>query len=128
MESLVKVVKQRYCCPIYSLHRVKGTKKIPCDGPKQFLNYIKYAKAIIGSSFHATAFSIIFRKDFSVLLHSATGLRVSNLLEDFGLSSCIITKPEEIRIKEINYEEIEDRISTRCIQSRKWLNDAITKY
>lgn len=56
-------------------------------GPDEFLTYIKSAKYVVTNSFHGTAFSIIYRKQFVVIPHSKTGNRVTDLLHRLGLDS-----------------------------------------
>lgn len=50
-------------------------------GPKEFISLINNAEFVVTNSFHGTAFSIIFDKKFSCVLHSKTGTRMSSLLE-----------------------------------------------
>ncbi|EGQ7866054.1 polysaccharide pyruvyl transferase family protein [Vibrio parahaemolyticus] len=54
-------------------------------GPKEFLSLILNATFIVTNSFHGTAFSIIFEKEFSCVLHSKTGTRMLNLFENFSM-------------------------------------------
>lgn len=54
-------------------------------GPKDFLRYIRDAEAIVTSSFHATAFSVIFQKEFVVVPSRETGDRITNLLKNIGM-------------------------------------------
>lgn len=56
-------------------------------GPDEFLSYIKSARYVVTNSFHGTAFSIIYRKQFVVIPHSKTGNRVTDLLHRLGLDS-----------------------------------------
>lgn len=49
-------------------------------GPAEFLGYILNAGYVITNSFHATAFSIIFQKNFLAFSHSSRSTRISNLL------------------------------------------------
>lgn len=55
-------------------------------GPKEFLNLCKYAKCVVGGSFHLVVFSIIFRTPF----YAVDGMkdnRVANLLSMVGLEN-----------------------------------------
>lgn len=55
---------------------------------KKLISLIKYAKGVISTSFHGTALSIIFKKDFlSVGFSEAHGARALSLLESLGMSS-----------------------------------------
>lgn len=62
-----------------------------CDsaGPLEFVKLIENADCVVTSSFHATAFSVIFKKDIHILTHSQTGSRVVSLAQIFGVSDRI---------------------------------------
>lgn len=83
-------------------------KKCNCDkhikelDPVDFLTYIYYSDYLISSSFHATAFSILFNKKFSVLLPKKNKSRILSLLS--------ISKGLNDRI--INSNNIEKNIDT----------------
>lgn len=64
----------------------------PKDGisPGEFLSYIKNAEIIITNSFHATTFSIIYKKDFYTLTVQERSSRVIELLEKLGLRNRLI--------------------------------------
>lgn len=59
-------------------------KNIAC-GPLEFLNYVKYARCVITSTFHGTVFSIIFRKNF--VTFGRNNLKISDLLRKFSLEN-----------------------------------------
>lgn len=58
-------------------------------GPSEFLSYIKYADFVVTNSFHGTAFSIIYHKQFEVVPHSTRGRRMTELLQKLDLSNRI---------------------------------------
>lgn len=66
-------------------------------GPAEFLSYLKNADYIIGTSFHAVVFSLIFQKDFCVVPHSSTGARVNDLLSRLGLENHAINNETGIQ-------------------------------
>lgn len=55
-------------------------------GPAEFLYAIRNATYVITNSFHGTAFSVIFKKNFLVKSHSTRGVRMTNLLKYAHLS------------------------------------------
>lgn len=54
-------------------------------GPIEFLWLIRNAQVVVTSSFHATVFSILFKKQFITIPHFVTGIRVANLLKELKL-------------------------------------------
>ncbi|MDM8125540.1 polysaccharide pyruvyl transferase family protein [Mediterraneibacter glycyrrhizinilyticus] len=73
----------------YALPGIKAEVKKDI-GPAEFLSYIKNADYVIGTSFHAVVFSLIFHRDFCVVPHSSTGARVNDLLGSLGLEDHLI--------------------------------------
>lgn len=64
-------------------------------GPDEFLWYMQHAAYVLTNSFHGTAFSVIFRKQFAVIPHTITGNRVLELLARLGLTDCCHQSGEE---------------------------------
>lgn len=59
-------------------------------GPEEFVSYFAGASRVVTSSFHGTAFSVIFRKKFlSVVEPGKRNLRVESLLRRVGLENRI---------------------------------------
>lgn len=66
--------------------------------PFEFLGWIKYADLVVTSSFHATAFSIIFQKPFyCVNLNMGHDSRLLDVLKSFDLSNHWINTSTECR-------------------------------
>lgn len=60
-------------------------------GPEEFLDLVEHAQAVVTDSFHAVAFSIIFRRPFVVVNRiidgkPVMGERIQALLETLGIS------------------------------------------
>lgn len=108
------------------------SKKCTCDkflkdlGPDEILSYIKNAKIVLSSSFHATSFSLIFEKQFfTILPDEHTNERIINLLNIRGLSDRIITNTSKLGselIKKIDYSKI-NSYSQKIEESVKYLKD-----
>lgn len=101
------------------------------EGPLEFINYIKDAKYIVTTSFHATVFSILFNNKFFVIPHKKTGSRVTNLLELLNIKGRTFYKLEDF--KKIDYDfitdwkEVNKNLELERKKSTKWLIDAIEK-
>lgn len=97
-------------------------------GPDEFLWYVKHASYVLTNSFHGTAFSVIFRKQFAVVPHTDTGNRVSELLEKLGLlSRCARTGQEAAKIVEtpIMYQSAEVQLSVLRDESIDYIKSCI---
>lgn len=68
------------------------------SSPADFLGWIKYADLVVTSSFHATAFSIIFQKPFyCVNLKMGHDSRLLDVLKSFGLSDRWINTSDDCK-------------------------------
>ena len=98
-------------------------------GPKEFLNLCKNASIICCDSFHAVAFSILFKKCFFVL-DGMKDNRISNLLQithlqnrNFSLPNEYLNAPLQIDFTQpLEYLEIERK------KSLEWLKEHLDVY
>lgn len=63
--------------------------------PLDFVNCVKNATYVVTSSFHATAFSCIYKKDIFILPHNITGSRVTSIADTFGIQNRIYKSFED---------------------------------
>lgn len=88
--------------------------------PDEFLYWIKNSYLVISDSFHATVFSILFRKNFIVFFREDTlGMenRLITLLEKFGLNNRIYTN--SISFKEQNIFNIDFSMIDKVLDSER---------
>lgn len=94
--------------------------------PIDFLSLISRAEYVISNSFHATAFSIIFQRDFCVIERSMNlNIRMSSLLDDLSLSDRISDSYDHSLLNSISYESVLIRLSTIVARSNNFLDAAI---
>ena len=92
-------------------------------GPSEFLSYVKNAEFIVTNSFHGTAFSIIYRKQFAVIPHTTRGKRMIRLLGKLGLSKRL-WKPENFNWWEkVDYSTVEEKLSLLRNESYQYLHN-----
>ncbi|WP_373261707.1 polysaccharide pyruvyl transferase family protein [Hungatella hathewayi] len=95
-------------------------------GPDQFLTFIKNASIVVTNSFHGTVFSILYEKKFVTVPHSSRGNRMTQLLADIGLESCLWGHELFHMDEDINYQKIHERLSLLRSQSIAYLYAAIS--
>lgn len=123
----VKKAKRKYGCKVYSLFYFIGVDKVVKDAdPIDFINYIRYAELIIASSFHATAFALIFNKNLRVIPHSTTGSRVVDLLNDINLKKCIVTNQLD-DFEMIDYEQAIPILGEKVEFSKRYIIESLKK-
>ncbi len=77
-----------------------------CASPEDFVAYIKHASCVVTTSFHGTAFSVIFNKPFYCLKFSdSTDARSKSLLRSLHLENRMIDKRDRPSFSDIDYSE-----------------------
>lgn len=96
-------------------------------GPTDFLQYILNAEYIISNSFHATAFSIIFHKEFVTfsLISQNNSSRMSDLLEDLKLTERLCPQSINVLNNLVNWDKVENCLSQKIMHSKKFLEYSI---
>lgn len=104
--------------------RDKGRRIVSAISPEEFCGWFKYAACVISISFHGTAFSVIFRKDF-YCLKSPLQDRSRNLLESLGLGGRLIASDSPVVFKQVDYSEAEKKMEKLKEISKDFLLNAI---
>ncbi len=126
----IEAAKKKYRCLIVngSPMRIKYRGNVVNTrdyGPEIFLGYIRNAVCVVTNSFHATAFSVIYEKDFITVPHSTRGMRMKNLLGRLSLRSCLY-KDEAFDIgKAVNYASVRPILSEWKRHSEEFLTMAL---
>lgn len=98
-------------------------------GPYEFISIIKNASFIVTNSFHGTAFSVVFEKEFLTVPHKTRGTRMKGLLYDLDLRSRIIENESDeslSNIDPIDYKVVTSRLETMKKESIDFLRNAIS--
>ncbi len=121
-----KVAKKLHC-DTYILSRNtfndKRVKNLYGIGPCEFIWLVKNASYVVTDSFHGTAFSIIFRKNFWIYCSDRSKSlsdRIEFILKNFGLTQRLVSNIDDVTASEVNYKEVP-------IEAEKWIN-ASKKY
>lgn len=140
-----RIVKQKYCLT-YFLHDIDNEKEfnkhintfaqkrgcIVVDmfdiafSPSAFLSAIMYADCVISTSFHATAFSVLFKKDFySLTTNNGKDIRYINLLTALGIPERVVGVNELVMFhsEKINYRKVYANLNTLREQSKNYLKE-----
>lgn len=81
-------------------------KKIIAANPKDFVGLVRNASFVITNSFHASAFSLMFKKDFTFVPKKKDNERVISLVKMFKISDVFMTqeKMEKLTQKELSVD------------------------
>lgn len=91
-----------------------------CCSPEEFLGWIKYASCIVTTSFHGTAFSVIFNKPFYCIKFGGD-TRSLSLLQMLGLEYRMITQTFYQSFQTIDYQAVNMRLVDLQKKSYKYL-------
>ncbi len=107
--------------------RVKGIEYKTAVSPEEFLGYIKNAEYVATNSFHGTAFSVIFHKQFFVEYHTKNGRnsRAEELLNKLNITGREIISEEPLKDTSIDWESVDNVIGNERVKSINYLKKII---
>lgn len=105
----------------------KNIKSVSSAGPFEFINYIRYAEAVFTDSFHATCFSLIFKREFYTFLHKTRSSRIVDLGNDLGFSNRLVAWGEEAIFSPCDklYDHLPSRLEEKRANSLSFLRTAV---
>lgn len=106
-------------------HRADYSNSI---GPIEFLNLIYHARCVISNSFHATAFSIIFQKDFYVVRRAESlNTRMEDLLRILSLSERLVSSCKSLDLSKIDYKSVQNHLQKYSCIGKEYLKKLTTR-
>lgn len=97
------------------------------SGPLDFLSYIDNAALVLSSSFHGTAFSMIYNKPFYVF-NGMKDSRISSILKTAGIEDRSIESIDDIdrvNLKFIDFSVVNEIIKNEQEKSKAYLQQAL---
>lgn len=103
-----------------------ANKNINDAGPIEFIDLIRNARLIICDSFHATAFSVIFDKEFYVFPQKT--MNNSARITDFLYSLDLEERYSPTTLKStINYQNVKNKLNKQILMSKTYLSDILER-
>lgn len=98
------------------------------SSPLDFIRLIRDAEYVISNSFHASAFSMIFERDFCVVNRSeCINERMKSLLSSFGLTDRLVKDYSDSLLYPINYGIVNNLLQKEMDDSKSYLRNIISK-
>lgn len=122
--KIITLGKKNYAKPI-------GIEILDGDaGPVEFMQYIQNASYVVTNSFHGTALSVVFRKQFYTVLKNGIkrNSRMEDLLKMLSLSDRIIYTDQDLKknvTSEIDYERSVRELNKQIEYAKQFLIQAI---
>jgi len=130
-EKLVDKLKKKYNCSV----RIVRSKVYPflfgkdytqSISPYKFLELIANAEAVVSTSFHGVAFSIIFEKQFYALGMGKNSKRVETLLDSIGIKQQLNDDISQFDLdKSIDYVKVNNLLNKKIEASKNYIRECI---
>ena len=97
----------------------------PLCGPEEFLGLIQGASFILSNSFHATAFSVIFRKEFAVVeRREKINTRMRDLTTLLGLEDHMVTEGADAP-PDADWGAVDERLSKETERAKAYIENVL---
>jgi len=101
-------------------------KDLWASSPLDFIRLIYEAQYVVSNSFHATAFSIIFERDFCVVNRAEKiNERMKSLLMGYGLSKRLVQDYSSELLDHIDYTNVRPLMIQDIDDSMQFLHNAL---
>ena len=112
--------------PITSLQNRDRMVEYAVDiSPEQWLYLMRNAAYVVTNSFHGTAFSVNFRKNFYVEFSSLTNSRLEHIIQMLELEDCVVQCDTDAVAKDTNYAAVDRKLPCLIADSIKYLECAL---
>lgn len=112
-----------------ALDKFNSEFNIRVAGPTDFIGLISKATYVCTNSFHCSAFSIIYRRNFMFVPKAMANERITSLMDKFRLSDVFISenrlKTLSVKDLKVDYSKTEGCIECFIAQSKEFLHNAL---
>lgn len=113
--QFAKKYAEKYNCEILmlqdTLKKYNGVHVIKCVAPDEFVWLIEHAQCVVTNSFHGTAFSVLFEKQFFSEANVVRGTRIKEILSLYGLEEHLLTENKEISEISTDWDKVYKKIA-----------------
>lgn len=125
---------QKYAKRLAEKNHWKIYSVLPCaycercfsqEGPTAFLTLVHNAEFVVSNSFHATAFSLIFHKQFAVFnRNEKINTRMQDLAQLAGIQERLITDAD-VNLEEIDYFRVNEKLENVIGESKTYIRQVL---
>jgi len=90
-----------------SIRRVFNHQYLGNVGPREFFGLIQHADFVVTSSFHGTAFSLVFNKQFYAIPNPPANSRMEDLLSRIGIANRLIPSLKDLGKRDVSNDFID---------------------
>lgn len=140
-ETILRIARERGISKVYYINtrntqgckeQLEGLNQLKGIGPMEFVSLIKYADVVFTDSFHATAFSLKYQKEFfafqryQMATEYGGASRIQSILRSLQLEERFIdAKTETESIQQIDYKTVSALLNKERKNSYRFLKEAL---
>lgn len=123
---IAKKIADEHGLKVYSIFRSHDADRcFPNCGPLEFLGLVKNADFVLSNSFHATAFSVIFQREFAVVRRKDNlNSRMRDFVELLGMPERMLAADAEIETA-IDWSAVSARLEEAISYSKAFINQML---
>jgi hypothetical protein len=127
IRTIAQSLAERTGKKVISVFPMDGAHEVWSDmGPREFVGAVMNADYVLSNSFHASAFSLIFQKEFYVVNRAEKiNTRMRDLLAAVSLEDRLICQPPGDIIP-ANWNHVQKRLDSLIADSKAYLQKNIT--
>ena len=123
VRTLAERIASERSLKVYSIFDFPQAERcFTCCGPEEFLGLVQEADFVLSNSFHATAFSTIFERDFAVVERME---KINTRMRDFttmlGIPERLIQPGSSVSSK-IDWDRVRNRLKTEITHSKTYID------
>ena len=91
--------------------------------PEEFLGYVANAACVVTTSFHGTAFSLLFHRPiYAIRQGDDADIRLEGLLNGVGLLERFVEMDKIIIYSDVNYDTVDEKLRASAAASKLFIN------
>lgn len=133
LNKYVEMLSKKTGLPVKTINRRKvyknETESLPTADPAKFVELVANARYVVTNSFHGTAFSVNFSKDFITFKSSRRNSRITDLLGKLGIPERAVAQCEDnlLDLPQIDYDGVQEKLQSERDRSNEYITSIIKK-
>lgn len=109
------------------VNKTSPVNSVKTAGPREFLSYFRNSEYVVTTSFHGTAFSLIFNKQFYALGISKFGGRIQSLLRTMGLEKRMQIPDDLHNLEMCDFADVNKKLQQLVLSSKQYISRTISE-
>ena len=133
LNKYVEILSEKTGLPVVTFNRRKVYKNeketFPTADPEKFVELIANARYVVTNSFHGTAFSVNFSKDFVTFKSPTRNSRITDFLGKLGIPERAVAQSDEglLELPQIDYSVVHEKLQKERDKANDYIKSVIEK-